>query len=136
MSWPPAHARRGFLRLYILMTISWAAVFGYLAYRSNYQVSRWQGEADTWLARVNRIKIDPAAAQVDKTLMMAVGESAESMFNGAIEERDKYRQRRVYALTALPLVPLGLPLFWLAFVWAAAGFQKTRYNIAAETGGV
>ena len=38
---------------------------------------------------------------------------------------DAARQRRDNALIALPVIPIGLPLLWLAFLWVSAGFRQS-----------
>lgn len=46
-----------------------------------------------------------------------------SFHENTVAWRDKLKERRNMALTALPVLPIGLPILWLVFVWVRSGFR-------------
>lgn len=115
---PPAHVRKGLRRLYILLTVPWLVISGYIAYTANLEARRSHGWAVVWMDEqakvVRKLGHDAAMRQEDYT----------SRIEMHLDEYRAARQLRNRALMALPVVPLGLPLLWIAYLWVAAGFQK------------
>jgi len=122
---PPKNIRRGLLRIYVLLAVPWLCGFGYLAYSSYHASLRWQDLAKTWQQKMEQAQSDPTAMAVENAMRRAVGETSETMLNGAIEEQDKSQRTLHFALAALPMIPLGLPILYIAFLWVVAGFRRS-----------
>jgi hypothetical protein len=109
MQWP-SNIRRGIWRIYILLTVPWIAALCYVAYSSHVESVRSHGWAIVWMD-------SQAKATKDRT-----GENFSSLIDMHLDEYQAARHRRNRALIALPVIPIGLPLLWLAVSWIAAGF--------------
>jgi hypothetical protein len=68
-------------------------------------------------------RTDPIAAAANKGLNEAIGETSASMFDGAIAWRNRATDRLRFSLLALPIIPLGLPILYIAVAWFRAGFR-------------
>jgi hypothetical protein len=125
MDWPASHISKGLLRLYLVLSIPWALGLGYVAYDSHQGYVSYRETAHEWLAKLEEAQDDPKAAAREQTLKRATGDDYRSMFDNNIFWRDKLQDREKLALKALPILPIGLPILWLAFVWVKARFRRT-----------
>ena len=109
MNWPAPHIRKGLLRLYLVLAVPWILVLSYIAYDNHRWYVSYRETSREWLA-----KIDAAPDREDY----------RSEHADIVAWRDKLQERRDMALTALPVLPIGLPVLWLAFVWVSSGFRR------------
>ena len=113
MSWPPFHARRGLLRLYILLVVPWVGILGYIAYDAHGTYLTFTRYVAGHVRSHENIPITQLGADYFTTMRISA------------QAGDAARQRRDNALIALPVIPIGLPLLWLAFLWVSAGFRQS-----------
>jgi hypothetical protein len=111
MIWPAPHIRKGLLRLYFVLVIPWVLVLGYIAYDNHNWYVSYRETSREWL-----VKVESAPDRQDY----------RSIHEADVFWRDKLLDRRNAALVALPVLPIGLPVLWLAFVWISSGFRSDQ----------
>jgi len=120
LSRPGLYWRPGLVRLYLVVVCVWLSGFGYAAYDANRQFNRAQEflhASDTERRMGHPITYDQADVATWLT---------------------DQTERRLLALWALPLFPIGAPVLylvgmWILLIWCPAGVTKTlRKRIGAK----
>lgn len=97
----PDHWRKGWLRLYLVLTIPWVIVFGYFAYDAH----------RVYAANRDHTEMVDSHPGTDRRYYME-----------AAVLRDRFQKERDWALKWLLVAPLGIPFLIIAFIWIRAGF--------------
>jgi hypothetical protein len=118
--------RKGFIRLYIAITVPWVGWFGYMAYDAN----RWASYAQAKLEFLVEA-IDDGDGHSFKTRALRAAQGVETdneLVDIYADQRDKQSERRKLALYALLAWPLGAPLLYIVVLWIVAGFRQRTIN--------
>lgn len=104
----------GWLRIYIVLTAMWGGWFGYQAWDGNRQESKAMGYL------------------VGMAYEAAQGKKSAYNQTELQDWADEQRGRRDFALKALPIIPLGLPVFYFLVMWIAQGFKRKPLEAREE----
>jgi hypothetical protein len=121
MHWPPKYTRRGLLRIYILLACAWIIGIGYISVGAH-RAAIFSGEREDSAYAAEQDFMDDAVKN-NRPISKAQLDKLGVPFESWKRKRQEMFARRNTALMALPLVPLGLPLLWVIYVWVASGFR-------------
>lgn len=132
----PRHIRKGIIRLYLLTAVPWLLYFGYVAIDADREYRRafkQFGMRYAELIIAQRHALEPPRAEkpitskprgiLDLDEVLTV-DDAKLNLERVANKSGTQKQRRDFALSVLPLLPVGEPIIFLAILWVVAGFRK------------